>query len=170
MTRTDAQPTATRDELGFHWQANIFWKRTGQGTVRMVLARRRLDDLDLYDIAWAYNIDPDSWASIVTAVSVHPASFKQAHDFHMREEPDATPSAAPTWNHVVLGDGTRAVLVPGLSCINRITEADGHISCNHGDAYECDRTGHETISEYEVIREGAPRYFAPSAAAPGEAT
>jgi hypothetical protein len=68
-----------------------------------------------------------------------------------------------TWNHVVLGDGTRAVLVPGLACINRITETDGHISCNHTDAYACDRTGHETISEYEVIREGEPRYFAPSA-------
>lgn len=69
-----------------------------------------------------------------------------------------------TWNHVVLGDGTRAVLVPGLACINRITEADGHISCNHTDAYACDRPGHETISEYEVIREGEPRYFAPSTA------
>ncbi len=70
-----------------------------------------------------------------------------------------------TWNHVVLGDGTRAVLVPGGACINRIIEADGHRSCEHGDHVPCDRTGHQTISLYEVIREGDPGYFAPSAAA-----
>lgn len=71
-----------------------------------------------------------------------------------------------TWNHVVLGDGTRAVLVPGPACINVITEADGHRSCNHTDAYECDRTGHETISLWEVIREGDSRYFAPVLSTP----
>ena len=54
------------------------------------------------------------------------------------------------WNIVTLGDGTRARLMP-QSCLNVITEADGHRSCNHGDATVCDRTGHETISLYEVV-------------------
>lgn len=57
-------------------------------------------------------------------------------------------------NHVVMGDGTRAVLVPG-GCLNRIREPDGHASCNHGDSTVCDRQGHETITLYEVVSESA---------------
>ena len=36
------------------------------------------------------------------------------------------------WNLVTLGDGTTARLNPA-GCLNRIVEADGHYSCNHGD-------------------------------------
>lgn len=56
---------------------------------------------------------------------------------------------AEHWNEVTLGDGTKAHLVPH-GCINVITEPDGHRSCNHGDSVPCERTGHETISLYEV--------------------
>lgn len=55
----------------------------------------------------------------------------------------------PFQNHAIMGDGTYARLVPS-GCLNRIREADGHISCDHSDAVTCFRTGHETIILYEV--------------------
>lgn len=60
------------------------------------------------------------------------------------------------WNEVTMGDGTRARLVPG-GCLNRITEEDGHRSCDHGDM-KCSQNDrpHETISLYEVVPLPAP--------------
>lgn len=63
------------------------------------------------------------------------------------------------WNRVTLGDGTEAILLPALACINRIREPDGHVSCNHTDAYACKRTGHETIATYEVVKRDDPRWW-----------
>lgn len=65
------------------------------------------------------------------------------------------------WNRVVLGDGTRAILIPHAS-ISVITEEDGHRSCNHTDATTCDRSGHETRALYDVIREGDPGWWEPA--------
>lgn len=44
----------------------------------------------------------------------------------------------------------RPRLVPAGS-LNRITEPDGHVSCNHSDAHVCARGGHETVVLYEIV-------------------
>jgi hypothetical protein len=61
----------------------------------------------------------------------------------------ASESAATPWNHIVLGDGCRATLIPCGSWLTK-RAADGHLSCNHSDSVECVVPNHETHTLYRV--------------------
>lgn len=85
-------------DFGFHYRNGFHWKRLDDGSVLLtktttqaVEAHRAgisvADGIDPDQIVahWSLTIDPDSWASIVTAVSAHPSSFAEALAFHMRD-------------------------------------------------------------------------------------
>ena len=83
---------AARDEGGFHWKDDIFFKRLSDGSVRVRYFAQHINSNYLpqfYD--WV--IPPAEWASIVCSVSTHGETLERwidAQDFHGREQNNET--------------------------------------------------------------------------------
>jgi hypothetical protein len=73
-----------RDEGGFHWRDNIFFKRLEDGSVRV----RHFMEWNYCPNFKDWIIPPNEWASIVCSVSKEGETAKRwdaAQDFHGRE-------------------------------------------------------------------------------------
>ena len=80
---------------GFHWRDHIFWKRLGDGSVRVAFFAIRMsgevvegDDEPVRELI----IPPTEWASIVASVSAQgetSESYNTALDFHGRPKTDS---------------------------------------------------------------------------------
>lgn len=83
-TERDFQLIAARNDGGFHWQRDTYFKRLPDGSVRLRTWRTAPDGFPTYDDR---TIDPMSWASIVCSVSAEGETgerWSAAQDFHGR--------------------------------------------------------------------------------------
>lgn len=161
MTRYRKRPVSVD---AFHWTGNVIELAAFVGSQNWTRA-------DARDVPWEHEDDEQVviWNEIEKTWIPAPVGWwivrgvqgeyypVQPDIFEATYEPDISTSAP--WNRVTLGNGEEAILLPALACINRIREPDGRLSCNHGDETPCDRTGHETIGTYEVVKRGDPRWW-----------
>ena len=61
------------NDLGFHCKGNLYFKRLGNGVVRMI---KLANSMPSAPVVTCVSIDPDSWASIVAFVS----AFGETHE------------------------------------------------------------------------------------------
>jgi hypothetical protein len=83
-TARDLELIAARNDGGFHWKNDTYFKRLPDGSVRLRVWRVGHDGFPTYDDR---TIDPASWASIVCFVSAEGETgqrWNAAQDFHGR--------------------------------------------------------------------------------------
>lgn len=75
--------------MAFHWKDNWYFMRLENGGVRIFHEENYVDqDTGIRESDVCLDIDPDSWASIMTSVSARGETgetFREAQEFHNKQ-------------------------------------------------------------------------------------